>query len=112
MNSKALYTLEFDKILEMLADVAQTEGAKEMARALVPSSDIDKVRKKLDHTSDAKLLIGRKGLPSFGRVVDIRPSVERAEKDAILSLRELLDCAAVLRTARTLLDPARKSACV
>ena len=104
MNSKALYTLEFDKILELLAEVAQTEGAKEMARALVPSSDIEKVKKKLDHTSDAKILIGRKGLPSFGRVTDIRPSVERAEKDAILSLRELLDCAAVLRTARTLLD--------
>ena len=44
MNSKALHTLEFDKILEMLAEIAPTEGSAEMARALTPSSDIVKVR--------------------------------------------------------------------
>ena len=107
MNAKALTTLEFDKILDLLATHAQTEGAAEMARRLTPTSDIDKVRLRLAHTTDAKTLIGLKGLPSFGRVTDIRPSVERAEKDAILSLRELLDCAAVLRVARTLLDYVR-----
>jgi len=107
MNRKALYTLEFDKILEMLASVCQTEGAAQMARALTPSSDIDKVRVRQKHTTDAKTLIGIKGTPSFGHVKDVRDSVERAEKDAILSLRELLDCAAVLRTARGLLDYVR-----
>jgi len=107
MNNKALYTLEFDKILELLADCAPTEGAKEAALALKPVSDIDKVRARQQKTTDAKTLVGLKGLPSFGRVKDIRETVERAEKDAILSLRELLDCAAVLRTARTLLDYVR-----
>ena len=34
MNAKALTTLEFDKILEILATHAQTEGAAEMARRL------------------------------------------------------------------------------
>lgn len=104
MNSKALYTLEFDKILEELASLAQTDGAAEMAMRLVPSSDIDKVRVKQQHTTDAKTLIGMKGLPSFGRIKDVRASIERAEKSAVLSLRELLDCANVLRTARGLLD--------
>ena len=96
MNSKALYTLEFDKITELLAELAPTEGSAEMAHNLTPSSDIEKVRLRQQHTTDAKTLIGLKGTPSFGRVKDIRPSVERAEKDAMLSLRELLDCAAVL----------------
>ncbi len=104
MNSKALYTLEFNKILEMLADLSPTEGAAEMARSLTPSSDVVKVRLRQQHTTDAKTLIGVKGLPSFGRIKDIRPSIERAEKDAILSLRELLDCAGVFKTARLLLD--------
>ncbi len=104
MNSKALYTLEFNKILEQLAELAETEGAAEMAFKLVPSSDIEKVRKMQQRTTDAKTLIGLKGTPSFGRVKDIRATIERAEKDAILSLRELLDCAAVLRTARNLVD--------
>lgn len=107
MNSKALYTLEFDKILEQLAEISPTEGAAEMARHLTPSSDIEKVRIRQQHTTDAKTLIGLKGIPSFGRIKDIRPSVERAEKDALLSLRELLDCAGVFKTARLLLDYVR-----
>ena len=104
MNQKAIYTLEFDKIREMLAGISQTEGAAALARRLEPSSDIDKVRVRQQHTTDAKTLVGIKGLPSFGHVTDIRDSVERAGKDAILSMRELLDCAAVFSTARGLLD--------
>jgi len=104
MNNKALYTLEFDKIREQLAGIATTEGAAQLALRLEPSSDIEKVRYNQKLTTDAKTLVGLKGLPSFGHIKDIRPSVERANKDAILSLRELLDCAAVLRVARGLLD--------
>lgn len=104
MNSKALYTLEFNKILEELAGLAETEGAAELAMKLTPSSDIEKVRANQQRTTDAKTLIGIKGTPSFGHIKDVRDSVERAEKEAILSLRELIDCAAVLRTARGLLD--------
>jgi len=104
MNQKAIYILEFHKIREMLAECAHTEGAKELAMKLVPSSDIVKVQKMQQRTTDAKKLVGIKGQPSFGNIKDIRPSVERAEKDAMLSMRELLDCAAVLRCARTLTD--------
>ena len=35
MNKKSLNILEFDKILEKLASCAQTEGGRELARALV-----------------------------------------------------------------------------
>jgi len=107
MNAKAIYTLEFDKVRELLAGCAQTEGAAALARQLEPSSDIDKVRLREQHTTDAKTLIGIKGLPSFGHVTDVRESVERAEKSAVLSLRELLDCAAVLTAARSLTDYVR-----
>lgn len=104
MNSKALHTLEFDKVRDILASLAPTEGSVELARTLTPTSDIEKVRIRQQHTTDAKTLIGLKGAPSFGRIKDVRPSVERAEKDAMLSLRELLDCAAVFKTARLLID--------
>ncbi len=104
MNSKALHTLEFDKVRDILASLAPTEGSVELAKTLTPTSDIEKVRIRQQHTTDAKTLIGLKGAPSFGRIKDVRPSVERAEKDAMLSLRELLDCAAVFKTARQLID--------
>ena len=56
-SNKALETLEFDKIKEMLAQACSTEGAKAMALALMPSTDFETVKKRLAHTSDAKRLI-------------------------------------------------------
>lgn len=102
--SKAHSTLEFDKILELLASCCRTEGAAEEAFKLNPSDDPDRVRMLLDQTTDAKRLAAMKGAPSFGHVKDVNPSLDRAEKGAQLNMRELLDIAAVLRTARGLLD--------
>lgn len=88
----------------MLAVHCATEGAKEMALALTPSSDIVEVRRRQDKTDDARRLAGQKGNPSFGGVKDVRSATERAVKGAVLSQRELLDCAEVLRTSRSLLE--------
>ena len=104
MNGKAIKTLEFDKIREMLADLCTTDASKKKARALEPSSDEVVARRLLLETSEAKKLSGTKGLPSFGAIVDVREIADRAEKGAVLSMRELLDAANVLRTARGLLD--------
>ena len=106
-TEKSMRTLEFDKILNILADLAQTEGAKSLVINLTPSSNPEEILKRQRKTSDAKRLAGIKGLPSFGRIKDISASVERAQKDATLTTRELLDIAAVLRTSRTLLDYSR-----
>lgn len=103
-NDKNIKTLEFDKIREMLASCAQTEGAAEMARSLVPSDRIDDILRRLNRTTDAKRIFDVKGSPSFGSVKDISGSCERAEKGAVLNNRELLDIANVLRTSRSLLD--------
>ena len=40
---KTLSTLEYDKIIEMLAECASTEGAKARARALAPTDDAQAV---------------------------------------------------------------------
>lgn len=104
MNEKNIYTLEFNKIRELLASKALTEGAKEMALCLMPSDDEDEVRLLQRRTGDAKRLAGQKGNPSFGSVRDVTAALERADKGATLSTRELLDCANVLRTARGLLE--------
>ena len=103
-TNKTLQTLEFDKICDMLADCALTDGAKAMAKKLMPSSDVLTVKKRQQRTFDAKRLAGTKGIPSFGRVRDISSALGRAEKGAPLSLRELLDIASLLRTTRSLLD--------
>lgn len=97
-------TLEFDKIRLLLADCALTEGAKELAQRLTPTEDTDDVVRRQRRTTDACRLIRVKGLPTFGMVRDVGPAGERAEKGAVLSPRELLDIANVLRTCRLMLD--------
>lgn len=101
---KTLNSLEFNKICELLATFAPTEGSKSMARMLSPSDDIDVVVRRQKFTTDAKRLINEKGMPSFGGVKDISESCERAEKGATLAPIELLNIAGVLKTARTLQD--------
>lgn len=104
---KALKILEYDKILKMLSDCAKTDGAKEKAQALFPSDDIEKVRFLNRQTTDSKKYMQIKGMPPFGGIKDITSSVDRADKGAVLSARELLDIANVLRTARALIEYAK-----
>ena len=101
---KTLNTLEFNKIIDMLVDCAATEGAKARARGLLPTDDIELVRKRQLNTEDAKRLINVKGYPSFSADVSTVPAAERAYKGAMLSPRELLDIASLLRCARSVLD--------
>ncbi len=103
-SEKTIKTLEFDKICAMLETCTHTEGAASLARALRPTDDPVIVRRRLQRTTDARRLADAKGAPSFGRIKDISAACERAEKGAVLSMRELLDVAAVLRTTRILVD--------
>ncbi len=101
-SDKTITTLEFDKICAMLADCAPTSGARELALRLMPTSDVTVVLRRQRRTSDAKRLTEIKGLPPFGEVTDVSAACERAVKGAMLSTRELLEVARVLRSARGL----------
>lgn len=99
---KATVSLELNKVLDMLADCAQTDGAKELCRALRPSGDIAYVRRVLRQTTDAKKLEAIKGTPPLSGVRDVSDSISRAEKGSALNTRELLDVANLLSTTRRL----------
>ncbi|MBQ9744929.1 MAG: endonuclease MutS2 [Clostridia bacterium] len=96
--------LEFDKILNILASVAPTDGARKRALSLQPTGNIDSVRRRQGFTSDAKKMMAIKGAPSFGNMPDILDSIEKAEKNYVLSPREILDVASVLHTTRSLIE--------
>ena len=102
--TKAAKTLEFSKILQMLAECATTEGAKEEALAAEPYSDKKKITELLKETDDCRRLYISKGEPSFGQIKNILSLIERADKGAVLSAAEILECANVLRTARGVAD--------
>ena len=109
ITEKTLTTLEFDKIRAMLADACPTAGAAEKARRLTPTDRIDTVRRRLTRTTDACRLADAKGMPSFSGVTDVGDLCERALKGAVLTPRELMDAAQVLRVARGLLEYSRSN---
>lgn len=101
---KSVRILEYDKILYMLSSYAQTEGAKKRALSLSPSANKDTVLRRQELTDNAKAMFGIKGAPSFNSIPEILDTVEKAEKNSILSPREILDVASVLHTSRSLLE--------
>ena len=109
ITQKTINTLEFDKIRAMLASLAPTAGAAELARGLLPSDRVATVRANLKKTTDARRLADAKGQPSFGGVSDITSALERADKGATLTTRELMDVGAVLRASRSLLEYIRSN---
>ena len=94
-------TLELDKILEKLAAQTSLRDAHELALALEPQTDIEKVRRLLRETDDAVMLSGRFGAPSFGGAVNCAGNLRRAEAGGCLTAGELLQIAGTLRIIRT-----------
>lgn len=104
-TQKTLSTLEYDKIIAKLCEFAPTPGARSRAMALLPSDDYETVLLRQRRSADARRLLQFKGYPPFSGVDDsVIAAVDRAEKGATLTTRELLDIAALLRAARALLD--------
>ncbi|MBQ9413808.1 MAG: endonuclease MutS2 [Clostridia bacterium] len=94
--------LELDKVLALLAAEAATADAADAARALQPSPYLAEVERRLQETDDASRLAAGFGLPSFGRVKNVKGMLARAAAGARLSLRELLDIGEFLRVLRSL----------
>ncbi len=98
------YGLDFLQIREMLKDCSRLSGAVLLADQLSVSSDPVVIRRKLKETTLARDLLMKKGTPSFGGVSDIRPIVSRADKGALLSLKELLEVSRLLKAAASLIS--------
>jgi len=101
---RAITILEFNKIRQMLSELSLCDSAADMALRLSPDDDLRHIRRRLKETSDAKRLAGTKGAPSFWGVKDITGSLDRAEKGAVLTTRELLDVAAICACVESLIS--------
>ena len=91
LNKKVLHTLEYDKIIDMLVEEADSPLGKESARTLLPSSDRRKIIGWQSETSHALARLFRHGKLSFHGLRDIRPSLKPLEKGGTLGMGELLD---------------------
>ncbi len=98
-NSRAL---EFDKVLERLAQFTGCEDARYEALHLKPETDINMAKALLAETLDAHALLAKFGGPSFGGLKNVNNALARAAAGSVLNTRELLDIGEVLRVIRSL----------
>lgn len=108
MNKKALKTLEFDKIIDKLKNLASTPLGKELCKELVPSTDINEIEHNLTETSDALSMVLKKGLLSFSGVKDIRSSLMRLDVGSVLSIDEILAVSSLLNVTLRVKSYTRK----
>jgi len=101
VNEKVLRVLEYNKIIDLLADRATSDPGRNACRALTPSHDLEKINQAQEETKDALSRIFKKGSTSFGGNKDLGFAVKSLEIGSSLSIAELLKIASLLEnTAR------------
>ncbi len=99
MNKKVCKTLEYDKIIDMLVNEADSPLGKESARKLRPLSDRDEIIALQAETSHALTRVFHHGPLSFHGLSDIRPGLVPLAKGGTLGAGELLRIGALLDVA-------------
>ncbi len=113
MNEKSLRTLDYFKILELLAARCAFAPSKERALELRPARTLDEAQRQLDLTHEAVNLLAKNPSFTIGGARDIRKSIALASHAGALDAQELLDIRATLIAARNLcrtLDRLREEA--
>ncbi len=101
---KNLKAIEYDRILEMLAEQTSFADARELALSTEPSHGLFEVNTLLQETVDAHSLMARFGSPAFGNLHNMSGALSRASAGAVLTTLELLRIASLLHTIRTVTE--------
>lgn len=99
MNEKALKTLEYYKIIDMLEAFATSSIGKNKCRQLRPLDNLTEIEAMQQETADALSRIYQKGSLSFSGVKDVRGSLKRLEVGSTLGIGELLAIRSLLENA-------------
>lgn len=102
MDERTIRALEYPKIIELLAARATSALGADLAASLEPSPDVEEVRRRQEETSEARELLRRQPAIPLGGIRDLRRSLDRAGKGAILEPAEFLDIAGTVAAGRQL----------
>jgi DNA mismatch repair protein MutS2 len=100
MDHTVLHTLEYHKIIEMLAERAGSTLGKEFVRALKPVSDMNQVISWQEETKEARNLLDATLILPLGGIRDIRSLVKRCQLGGFIDPSELLQVSSTLAAAR------------
>ena len=99
MNEKALKTLEYNKIIEQLAELASSPGGRDRCLSLMPACTLSEILQAQKETDDALKRLFAKGSISLSGTCDVRASLKRLEIGGSLNTWELLQVCSLLETA-------------
>jgi DNA mismatch repair protein MutS2 len=102
VNLKILHTLEYTKIIGLLVHHAATGLGKERAQELLPSGELEEVKRRLQATDEAAKVDRLKGGAPFGGIRDVSSALHRARIGGMLNPQELNDIGSTLYGARRL----------
>ena len=101
--SAALQKLEFDKVVDRVVRLAQSEPGRDLARQLHPLTDTSLIQKALDEVTEAKELSIAEGTLPLDGIKNILPAIKKTLiQNHALTPGELLEISSTLHAARTL----------
>ena len=104
MKNRHYKALELDKVLTKLQSFAGSADGKLLITEIEPEHNLDLAQALMNQTADAHMLMARFGGPSFSGLINVNNSLSRANAGGVLTMRELLDVAQVLRTVRGIVE--------
>lgn len=96
IGKRVLKTLEYDKILDMLSNEADSRPGKEQVLSCFPSIDLKEIDTRQKQTADAVSRIIKSGNISFGCNTDLKLIAKSLEAEGSISASDLLKIASQL----------------
>jgi DNA mismatch repair protein MutS2 len=93
---KSYTTLEFDKILNLVANYSKTSLGKEKVLNLEPLTDLVLVNQELKETEEALKIVTHLQAPPFGGIYNIKLTIEKGVKGALIQPHELNEIVSLL----------------
>jgi len=108
MNQKVLRTLEYNKIVELLAEYAFGADTKERCLSLLPSTSLSEITNAQQQTKDAMNRSLKKGRLDCSGIKPLSSAIRRVEIGGTMNIEELLGLCKLLETARRVKAYGRK----
>ena len=100
ISEKTIYSLEFNKIREILKDFSVSPSGKKSILSMMPAEGLSAVNNLLDEVYQAdKILYEYAESPDFS-FDDIKEIIDKADKNITLTMSELLKVARVMKISR------------
>lgn len=100
MNLKVLRTLEYDKIINRLANKATCQSGKNRCLNLLPVNKLEDIKAMQSETAAAFNRLVKYGDVSCSGTTDLRPSLARLSLGSTLSIEEILAVASLLEVTK------------